>query len=57
LSASVGIATGSPYDSAESILRRADQAMYEAKAQGPGNVRLALPEDQPDPNVLFARLI
>jgi diguanylate cyclase (GGDEF)-like protein/PAS domain S-box-containing protein len=57
LSASVGIATGSPYDSAESILRRADHAMYEAKAQGPGNIRVAVPEDQPDPNVLFARLI
>ncbi|MDQ1477769.1 MAG: hypothetical protein QOE62_2998 [Actinomycetota bacterium] len=57
LSASVGIATGSPYDSAESILRRADQAMYEAKAQGPGNIRVAVAEDQPDPNVLFARLI
>jgi PleD family two-component response regulator len=41
LSASVGIATGSPDESAEQILRRADHAMYTAKAQGPGNVRVA----------------
>jgi diguanylate cyclase (GGDEF)-like protein/PAS domain S-box-containing protein len=41
LSASVGIATGSPDESAERILRRADQAMYEAKAQGPGRIRVA----------------
>jgi diguanylate cyclase (GGDEF)-like protein/PAS domain S-box-containing protein len=57
LSASVGIATGTPYESAELIMRRADQAMYEAKAQGPGNIRVSVPDDQPDPNVLFARLI
>jgi diguanylate cyclase (GGDEF)-like protein len=57
LSASVGIATGTPYESAELIMRRADQAMYEAKAQGPGNIRVNVPDDQPDPNVLFARLI
>ena len=36
LSASVGIATGTPDESAEQILRRADQAMYEAKAAGAG---------------------
>ena len=41
LSASVGIATGSPKESAEQILRRADNAMYAAKAQGPGNIRVA----------------
>ena len=57
LSASVGIATGGPTESAEQILRRADQAMYEAKAQGPGNIRVAARDQQPDPAVLFARLI
>jgi diguanylate cyclase (GGDEF)-like protein len=41
LSASVGIATGSPDESAELILRRADHAMYQAKAAGPGNIRVA----------------
>jgi len=41
LSASVGIATGSPNESAEQILRRADQAMYEAKAEGPGHIKVA----------------
>lgn len=46
LSASVGIATGSPDESAEMILRRADQAMYEAKAQGPGRIRVAAAEEQ-----------
>jgi diguanylate cyclase (GGDEF)-like protein len=44
LSASVGIATGSPKESAEQILRRADHAMYTAKAQGPGNIRVAARE-------------
>jgi GGDEF domain-containing protein len=44
LSASVGIATGSPNESAEQILRRADHAMYTAKAQGPGNIRVAARE-------------
>ena len=41
LSASVGIATGSPTESAEQILRRADHAMYQAKAAGPGHIRVA----------------
>jgi diguanylate cyclase (GGDEF)-like protein len=45
LSASVGIATGSPKESAEQILRRADHAMYTAKAQGPGNIRVAAREE------------
>jgi diguanylate cyclase (GGDEF)-like protein/PAS domain S-box-containing protein len=45
LSASVGIATGSPDESAERILRRADQAMYGAKALGPGRIRIATIED------------
>ena len=57
LSASVGIATGSPYESAEQILRRADHAMYTAKAEGPGRIRVAEHDDFPDPNVLIARLI
>jgi diguanylate cyclase (GGDEF)-like protein len=57
LSASVGIATGSPDESAEQILRRADHAMYTAKAEGPGRIRVAEHEDFPDPNVLIARLI
>ena len=56
LSASVGITTGTPHESAETILRRADQAMYAAKAQGPGNVCVA-DDMQPDLNVFFARLI
>ncbi len=57
LSASVGIATGTPLDSAEQILRRADQAMYEAKAQGPGRIRVAAVDELPDPRVLISRLI
>ena len=46
LSASVGIATGGPDESAEQILRRADNAMYTAKAEGPGNIRIAELEEQ-----------
>ena len=46
LSASVGIATGGPDESAEQILRRADHAMYTAKAEGPGNIRIAELEEQ-----------
>jgi len=57
LSASVGIATGTPDQSAEQILRRADQAMYEAKAQGPGRVCIAPTDELPDPHVLMSRLI
>jgi diguanylate cyclase (GGDEF)-like protein/PAS domain S-box-containing protein len=57
LSASVGIATGTPEQSAEQILRRADQAMYEAKAQGPGRVCIAPTEELPDATVLISRLI
>jgi diguanylate cyclase (GGDEF)-like protein len=57
LSASVGIATGSPSESAEKILRRADAAMYEAKAIGPGRVCVAPHEQQPDPHVLMSWLI
>jgi diguanylate cyclase (GGDEF)-like protein len=36
LSASVGIASGRSAESAEQLLHRADQAMYRAKAAGPG---------------------
>jgi diguanylate cyclase (GGDEF)-like protein len=36
LSASIGIATGIRAESAEQLLHRADQAMYRAKATGPG---------------------
>ncbi len=57
LSASVGIATGTPDESAEQILRRADQAMYEAKASGPGHIRIAPLDGRPDPNVLMSWLI
>jgi len=57
LSASVGIATGSPTESAEKILRRADQAMYQAKAMGPGRVCVAPHEQQPDPHILMSWLI
>ena len=36
LSASIGIASGYQAESAEQLLHRADQAMYRAKAEGPG---------------------
>ena len=36
LSASVGIATGAPGETADALLHRADQAMYRAKGSGPG---------------------
>jgi diguanylate cyclase (GGDEF)-like protein len=57
LSASIGIATGGPTESAEKILRRADQAMYQAKAIGPGRVCIAPHEQQPDPHILMSWLI
>ncbi len=41
LSASVGIATGTRYESPEQLLCRADQAMYRAKATGPGRTEYA----------------
>lgn len=41
LSASIGIALAGPGDTPESLLRTADQAMYEAKAEGSGRYRLA----------------
>jgi diguanylate cyclase (GGDEF)-like protein len=42
LSASVGIATGTRYESPEQLLCRADQAMYRAKAAGPGRSEYAV---------------
>jgi diguanylate cyclase (GGDEF)-like protein len=36
LSASIGVASGFRAESAEQLLHRADQAMYRAKAEGPG---------------------
>jgi diguanylate cyclase (GGDEF)-like protein/PAS domain S-box-containing protein len=52
LSASVGIATGTPDESAEKILRRADHAMYQAKAAGPGRIRVApLEQDAATPSL------
>jgi diguanylate cyclase (GGDEF)-like protein/PAS domain S-box-containing protein len=41
LSASVGVALPSGFDSPEALLRAADRVMYEAKAAGPGEYRLA----------------
>jgi diguanylate cyclase (GGDEF)-like protein len=48
LSASIGIAIGFATESAEQLLHRADQAMYKAKAAGPGRCELAqTPETSP----------
>jgi GGDEF domain-containing protein len=41
LSASVGIAMGGVAETAEQLLHRADQAMYRAKAAGPGRCELS----------------
>jgi diguanylate cyclase (GGDEF)-like protein len=41
LSASVGIAMGGVAETAEQLLHRADQAMYRAKATGPGRCELS----------------
>jgi diguanylate cyclase (GGDEF)-like protein/PAS domain S-box-containing protein len=41
LSASVGIALPAGFDTPEALLRAADRVMYEAKAAGPGEYRLA----------------
>ena len=56
LSASVGIATGAPDESAEQILRRADHAMYQAKARG-SRATSAWPPTTVDANVLIARVL
>jgi diguanylate cyclase (GGDEF)-like protein len=45
LSASVGIATGTGSETAERLLHRADQAMYRAKAAGPGGCEFSRPPD------------
>jgi GGDEF domain-containing protein len=41
LSASIGIAAGMRSESPEQLLHRADQAMYRAKAGGPGRFDFA----------------
>ena len=41
LSASVGVATGTPEEQPDDLLRRADHAMYCAKAEGPGRIKFA----------------
>jgi diguanylate cyclase (GGDEF)-like protein len=45
LAASIGVAMGGHADSIESLLHRADQAMYCAKASGPGRVVVAQPRE------------
>ncbi len=47
MSASVGIATGTRYESPEQLLCRADQAMYRAKAAGPGRTEYAVAATAP----------
>ncbi len=50
LSASIGIALAGPGDTPESLLRSADRAMYQAKAEGSGRYRIAagaVRSDQP----------
>jgi len=44
LSASVGVANGVASETAEQLLHRADQAMYQAKAVGPGHTQWARPQ-------------
>jgi len=45
LTASVGAALPAPGDAPDTLLRTADQAMYEAKSAGPGQYRVVPPEE------------
>lgn len=58
LSASVGIATGVSCESAEQLLHRADQAMYGAKARGPGRCQFAdAPEASTTPTSITSKSV
>ena len=54
LSASIGIASGHRAESAEQLLHRADQAMYRAKARGPGKCELAREHETAEPGRISA---
>lgn len=45
---SIGLAVACPGETAEDVVRRADQALYQAKAQGKNRVVLAPPPGSPD---------
>ena len=50
LTASIGVALSDAGSDPEQILRKADQAMYEAKRAGKGRIQLAAPMMPPSPN-------